>query len=590
MERGQSAGPQPPDVDAESDAYDLERVIDDYVLMSMLVGNDFLPTLPRLSINEGALNVMFSSYIRIRPSLGGYLHDNGRLHLGRFQVFMRELARLEVDKFKLDVADHQWYQVYKHKAELRGEKLDEPRVAAPSYSGGRGRGRRGGLGHASRRGADEAGSAFADESAFGLPDGFYSALGEASIPIKGNRLVLSRNQQSLLGVIRAFAIRALPKAAGGQKLQMQILPGRATPLDSLIVAKAAEQLGIHVGREYAHDGAMTLYVAAGSPRALAKLELEDSDSDNDGPGGFLGSASTYHALGALEGDDADGGTVSEGGDEADEQAVPDFAMRVADPSDASAIAAYVDACLGEFRDALVVPDGELDLYTQRGDAHDFWQRFEIWKAGYYKVKVDITYPIPDVTLSAEANGAQTFREPHADVAPMCRDYIATVQWVLLYYFQGCQSWSWFYPHHYAPCISDLCAGLTAYARDGFENDEPYTPYEQLMCVLPPYSRKLLPAPLRALMVDIHSPIRDMFPTSFSVDMNGKKMPWEAVVQINFVDIKRIRGAMGPKLGGLSADERRRNSRGTGMAYSYAPLDTDDDAAGVPEYAPPASSR
>ncbi|KAJ2718403.1 exonuclease II Exo2, partial [Coemansia sp. Cherry 401B] len=566
MEQGHPAAAPSASTEADPNAFDLERIIDDYVLMIMLVGNDFLPNLPKLSINGGALNFMFATYARIRPMLGGYLHDNGKLNLSRLQVFLRKIARFEVDTFKLEVANHQWYQVYKHKAMLRGETPYESSVVSDSTTGhsdARKRRRNRGRAH-----DEEVG--FGDESAFDLPDGFYSALGEATIPIQGNRLVLSRSQQSLIDLIRKFAIRALPKAAAaGHKVQMQFLPGPATPLDSLIVSKAAELLDIHVGREYAHDGLMTLYVAAGSSKALARLELEDSESgandlDPFGTSGFFGSAPAYQPLDALEdasiGEESDG--AAETGD--DQRAVPDFVRSVGDPSDAAAVAAYVDKCLREFNDVLVVPDAELDLYTQRGDASDFWQRFEIWKAGYYKTKIDADYDVPDVTKDepdSSADGAasgQAFRSPPAPVLPLCRSYIGTLQWVLQYYYHGCQSWSWYYPFHYAPCISDLCADLESYAVDSFPDDVPYTPYEQLMCVLPPYSRKLLPPALRPLMVDIHSPIRDLFPTFFTVDMNGKKMPWEAVVLIDFVDIDRIRAAMAPKLVGLSEDEQRRN--------------------------------
>jgi len=35
--------------------YDLERVIDDFILLAVFVGNDFLPNLPDLRIHENGL-------------------------------------------------------------------------------------------------------------------------------------------------------------------------------------------------------------------------------------------------------------------------------------------------------------------------------------------------------------------------------------------------------------------------------------------------------------------------------------------------------------------------------------------------------
>ncbi|KAJ2882968.1 exonuclease II Exo2, partial [Coemansia asiatica] len=593
MQNGQPAEPQSETADA--DKFDLERIIDDYVLMIMLVGNDFLPNLPKLSINGGALNFMFATYSRIRPSLGGYLHDNGVLNLERFEVFMREMARVEVDSFKLEVADHQWYQVYKHKALLRGETPDDSCVVSDADSGKR-RGSKRSRGKG--RGTSDAVS---ENEMFE----YASMLGEVTIPIKAGKLVISKSQQSMLDLIRRFAIRALPKvAADRHKVQMQYLPGPATPLDNLIVSKTAELLELYVGHEYSHNGSMTLHVAAGSPKAIAKLELEDNDSTGDESSisstvNFVSGSTAYGVLGGLE-DSSD----EESDNDDDEAAVsgqvgtnlksvvPEFAKSVADPADAAAVSAYVNQRLSEFDSVLVVPDSEIDVYTRKGDASDFWQRFELWKANYYRTKLEATYEVPDITDEGHKDDAsapysgQVFRSPPLPVEPMCRHYIMSLQWVLMYYFHGCQSWSWFYPYHYAPCISDICANLAAYKVEKFNNDPPYTPYEQLMCVLPPYSRKLLPAPLRALMVDVNSPIRDLFPTSFEVDMNGKKMPWEAVVLINFVDVDRIRAAMTSKLALLSEDETRRNSRGKNMLYSYAPLDVDEDSDDLPEYQTP----
>ncbi|KAJ1902844.1 exonuclease II Exo2, partial [Coemansia sp. IMI 209127] len=579
----------------DPNAYDLERIIDDYVLMIMLVGNDFLPNLPRLSINSGALNFIFATYARIRPSLGGYLHDNGVLSLERFEVFMREVAKFEVDSFKIEVSDHQWYQVYKHKANLRGESAAESSVVDDGFKKDKKRGA------ASRRNDRE--------PTFELADGLDTDLGEATIPIKGNKLVISHSQKQMLDAIRAFAIRALPKvAASADKVQIQFLPGSASALDNLIVTKAAELLELHVGHEYAHDRSMTLYVAAGSSKAIAKLELEDDDSSFDGatsgPGqmNFVRDTTMFSALEDMSGDDYDD---DEGADQdalsSGKPAVPQFIGSVADVSNADAVADYVNRHMQEFDDVVIVPDVELDMYTRKGDESDFWQRFELWKAAYYKTKLAITYSVPDVAKEREGSSAdslpssssasgQHFRHPPSSVEPMCRSYIGSLQWVLLYYYHGCQSWSWFYPFHYAPCISDICDNIGSYKIDEFPKDSPYTPYEQLMSVLPPYSRKLLPPVLRPLMVDIHSPIRDMFPTSFSIDMNGKKMPWEAVVLIDFVDINRIRAGMAPKLEQLSEDEVKRNSRGQNMAYSYVPLDVDDASDDAPEYLAPCNLK
>lgn len=50
--------------------YDLERIIDDFILLNIFVGNDFLPHLPGLHINEGALGRLFEIYKRILPVAG----------------------------------------------------------------------------------------------------------------------------------------------------------------------------------------------------------------------------------------------------------------------------------------------------------------------------------------------------------------------------------------------------------------------------------------------------------------------------------------------------------------------------------------
>lgn len=86
--------------------YDLERIIDDFVLMCLFVGNDFLPHLPNLHIAEGALSLLFNIYKKLLPQLGGYFHDSGVLDPKRVEAMFHELAEVvEHESFEAECDD-----------------------------------------------------------------------------------------------------------------------------------------------------------------------------------------------------------------------------------------------------------------------------------------------------------------------------------------------------------------------------------------------------------------------------------------------------------------------------------------------------
>ena len=87
-----------------------------------------------------------------------------------------------------------------------------------------------------------------------------------------------------------------------------------------------------------------------------------------------------------------------------------------------------------------------------------------------------------------------------------------------------------------------------------------------MGVFPPASRKHIPSVFHDLMTSPESPIIDFYPTSFQIDMNGKKMLWQGVALLPFMDEKRLLDAMGDRYPGLTEDEVRRNSWGTNAIY------------------------
>ena len=65
--------------------YNLENVIDDWILMGFLVGNDFIPHLPHLHIHHDALPVLWKNYMDVLPTLDGELY--GHCCISEFSYF-----------------------------------------------------------------------------------------------------------------------------------------------------------------------------------------------------------------------------------------------------------------------------------------------------------------------------------------------------------------------------------------------------------------------------------------------------------------------------------------------------------------------
>lgn len=91
-----------------------------------------------------------------------------------------------------------------------------------------------------------------------------------------------------------------------------------------------------------------------------------------------------------------------------------------------------------------------------------------------------------------------------------------------------------------------------------------------MGVLPDRSKKIVPTVYHDLMTNPASPIIDFYPRDFELDMNGKKMEWEAVVKIPFIDEKRLLDAMATKNNLLSDAEKARNEFGVSLKFTYDP--------------------
>lgn len=151
-----------------------------------------------------------------------------------------------------------------------------------------------------------------------------------------------------------------------------------------------------------------------------------------------------------------------------------------------------------------------------------------------------------------------------------KSYIEGLIWCLAYYYRGCISWSWFFPYHYGPMISDLTNLRHVFRDIQFELGEPLKPFEQLMGCLPPASSALVPKVYRKLMCSPDSPIKQFYPEDFVVDMNGKRNPWEGVNILPFIEVNLLRQEIKKHCpdNSLTASERHRNRVGKVYCYTY----------------------
>ncbi|KAI9835377.1 MAG: 5'-3' exoribonuclease 2 [Thelocarpon superellum] len=176
-------------------------------------------------------------------------------------------------------------------------------------------------------------------------------------------------------------------------------------------------------------------------------------------------------------------------------------------------------------------------------------------------------PPPDDVRLWEVGYADRYyeRKFHADPHDIefrhrvARAYVEGLAWVLLYYFQGCPSWTWYYPYHYAPFAADF-VDLGSMSLS-FDQGVPFKPFEQLMGVMPAASRHTLPSAFHELMTSEDSEIIDFYPDDFPIDLNGKKFAWQGVALLPFIDEKRLLKAMHEKYPHLSAEDAARNEVG-----------------------------
>lgn len=154
-----------------------------------------------------------------------------------------------------------------------------------------------------------------------------------------------------------------------------------------------------------------------------------------------------------------------------------------------------------------------------------------------------------------------------DPKTVVHEYLRGMVFVMRYYLEGIPSWTYSFPFTYAPLFTDFAEHVESFDFNvQFEPSQPFTQFEQLLAILPSKSSYLLPEPLRWLSTSNDSPIADMYPETFEVDLDGKKQEYEGVILLPHVDADRLRAAFKDVEPYLSDYDKKRNRPGKVFVY------------------------
>jgi 5'-3' exoribonuclease 2 len=151
---------------------------------------------------------------------------------------------------------------------------------------------------------------------------------------------------------------------------------------------------------------------------------------------------------------------------------------------------------------------------------------------------------------------------------LCHEYLEGMQWVLSYYTRGVPNWKWNFRHHYAPPASIIANYCDSFEFPKYGRTLPSTPFQQLLCVLPPKSADLIPKPLSGLLTNSNSPLKQYYPGNFKIDLAGKHREWEGIVILPFVDFDLVRQCYMDLLDKIDHKELKRNFCGKSFIYTY----------------------
>ena len=189
-----------------------------------------------------------------------------------------------------------------------------------------------------------------------------------------------------------------------------------------------------------------------------------------------------------------------------------------------------------------------DQYSEEFTKIDYCLDPETWKKQYYQYYFGIDLDAEDSDELLRA---------------VVMNYLESLLYVLNYYLIDCPSWSWYYRFRVPPMPSTILRvlgnDLSVINTIELTKGEPYTPFEQLMFILPPQMKEIIPSSISDVMTDEKQLCVPYYPLEFRVDAAaGEKYMYSEALLPEFDDellLKTIR----PLEEKLTGPDKKRNS-------------------------------
>lgn len=150
------------------------------------------------------------------------------------------------------------------------------------------------------------------------------------------------------------------------------------------------------------------------------------------------------------------------------------------------------------------------------------------------------------------------RSETKDVMDVCTRYLNTIEWNLEYYLTGCKNWNQHFPYIHSPSATDIYECLKTYTPIELPENVAKTPFQQLMVVLPPQSRGVLPKNVSSLM---DTTLAEFYPIKCGLEDVFCNATWQCKPKYPSPDIQLICDTVAAEIKNCTIKEKNRNKLG-----------------------------